>query len=209
MLMTPARATRPVPIAAALALSLALAGCGVGVEDDGGFEALADHVAAIDVPLSPGGSEPKSAGMARTGGFSPVQVAVMDPHDMWDARDAQNGLRVMTARVVEPVAESGKPIAVKAAAERTTARLRGAEPPSAPEGPLVQLGAYASEAAARQAWARLSRDPALGALTPRFETVTVGERTLTRLKVGATGEASSVEVCRAAGIDDPWCRRAG
>lgn len=209
--MTPARATRPVPIAAALALSLglALAGCGVGVEDDGGFEALADHVAAIDVPLSPGGSEPKSAGMARTGGFSPVQVAVMDPHDMWDARDAQNGLRVMTARVVEPVVEAAKPIAVKAAAERATARLRGAEPPSAPKGPLVQLGAYASEAAARQAWARLSRDPALGALTPRFETVTVGDRTLTRLKVGATGGASSVEVCRAAGIDDPWCRRAG
>lgn len=209
--MTPVRATRPVSIAAALTLSLVLCGCGAGVEGEGGFEALADHVAAIDVPLKPVSSvdEPATAVKARSGGFSPVQVAVMDPHDMWDARDAQSGLRVMTARVVEPVVESAAPVVMKAAAERATARLRGPEAPSAPEGPLVQLGAYASEAAARQAWVRLSRDPALGALTPRFETVTVGERTLIRLKVGATGGASSVEVCRAAGIDDPWCRRTG
>ena len=64
-------------------------GCGSQDQGQGRFEALADHVAAIDVPLHP------AAGARRTGAetglrpapFSPVKLAVMDPHDMWDARD--------------------------------------------------------------------------------------------------------------------------
>ena len=75
---------------------------------------------------------------------------------------------------------------------------------------LVQLGAYSSEASARSAWTRLKAGEAawaLDGLTPVYESVDVGGRTLTRLKVRAPA-AGAATVCAAAGIDDPWCRRA-
>ena len=108
--MTPAEATRPVLIAAAASLALMAGGCGSQDQGQGRFEALADHVAAIDVPLHP------AAGARRTGAetglrpapFSPVKLAVMDPHDMWDARDAQAGAVIEQAlddidRVVQEI----------------------------------------------------------------------------------------------------------
>lgn len=201
--MTPAKATRPVLIA----LSLILAGCGAG-EGEGRFEALADHVAAIDVPLKSEGSKTATEGGTRSNGFSPVQVAVMDPHDMWDARDAQAGLRTIVATASAPVVEAAAPVVAKAVGEQIPAGMRPAPTPPA-SGPLVQLGAYGSEATARQAWARLSRTEGLSGLTPAFETVDVGGRSVTRLKVTLEADHSPAEVCRAAGVDDPWCRRAG
>jgi hypothetical protein len=201
--MTPAKATRPVLIA----LTLILAGCGAG-EGEGRFEALADHVAAIDVPLKSEGSKTATDGGTRSSGFSPVQVAVMDPHDMWDARDAQAGLRTIVATASAPGVEAAAPVVAKAVGEQIPAGMRPAPTPPA-SGPLVQLGAYGSEATARQAWARLSRAEALSGLTPAFETVEVGGRSVTRLKVTLEADRSPAEVCRAAGVDDPWCRRAG
>ena len=201
--MTPAKATRPVLIA----LSLILAGCGAG-EGEGRFEALADHVAAIDVPLKSEGAKTAKEGGTRSNGFSPVQVAVMDPHDMWDARDAQAGLRTIVATASAPVVEAAAPVVAKAVGEQIPAGMRPAPTPPA-SGPLVQLGAYGSEATARQAWARLSRTEALSGLIPAFETVDVGGRSVTRLKVTLEADHSPAEVCRAAGVDDPWCRRAG
>lgn len=201
--MTPAKATRPVLIA----LSLILAGCGAG-EGEGRFEALADHVAAIDVPLKSEGAKTAKEGGTRSNGFSPVQVAVMDPHDMWDARDAQAGLRTIVATASAPVVEAAAPVVAKAVGEQIPAGMRPAPTPPA-SGPLVQLGAYGSEATARQAWARLSRTEGLSGLTPAFETVDVGGRSVTRLKVTLEADHSPAEVCRAAGVDDPWCRRAG
>ena len=81
--------------------------------------------------------------------------------------------------------------------------------PAAPRG-LVQLGAYSSEASARAAWTRLKSGQAawaLDGLSPVYEAVDVGGRSLTRLKVRAPA-AGAAAVCAAAGIDDPWCRRA-
>ncbi|HZV84233.1 MAG TPA: SPOR domain-containing protein, partial [Brevundimonas sp.] len=65
--------------------------------------------------------------------------------------------------------------------------------------------------AARAAWVRLQSGQAawaLDGLSPVYETVEVGGRTLTRLKVRAPA-AGAAAVCAAAGIDDPWCRRTG
>lgn len=210
--MTPAEATRPVLIAAAAGVALLTAGCGSQDQGQGRFEALADHVAAIDVPLRPGaGARQTSAEeRLRPTQFSPVKLAVMDPHDMWDARDAQAGLRVIAARAVEPVAKA-PPALLKPQADvqpSETTRRPEAVAATAP-GRLIQLGAYASETAARGAWTRLDGDAAMAGLTPRFETVSVGERTLTRLKVEVAPGRSAAEVCRAAGVNDPWCRRAG
>jgi hypothetical protein len=201
-LMTPAKATRP----ALIALTLFVAGCGGG-EGDGRFEALADHVAAIDVPLKSEGPQTRE-GERRPGAFSPVQVAVMDPHDMWDARDAQSGLRTIVATASAPVAQAAAPVMARAMGEPAPGPL----PPAAPapaSGALVQLGAYGSESLARQAWARLSQAEALSNLTPAFETVEVAGRSVTRLKVTLGADHSPAEVCQAAGVDDPWCRRAG
>src|SRR5690606_36024087 len=75
---------------------------------------------------------------------------------------------------------------------------------------LVQLGAFSTEAAARAAWTRLKggeASRALEDLSPVFEPVQVGERRLVRLKV-PTPASGAAAVCAAAGIDDPWCRRA-
>ncbi|WP_292068971.1 SPOR domain-containing protein [Brevundimonas sp. UBA7534] len=208
--MTPAEATRPVLIAAVASLALMTAGCGSQDQGQGRFEALADHVAAIDVPLKPNGSAraPSAERGLRPAAFSPVKVAVMDPHDMWDARDAQTGLRVIATRAVEPVVEATSAPTLRPEADRAPSEPSGQTPPANPIR-VIQLGAYASETAARAAWARRGGDPAMAGLSPRFETVSVGERTLTRLKVEVAPGRSAAEVCRAAGVNDPWCRRAG
>ncbi|WP_288758457.1 hypothetical protein [uncultured Brevundimonas sp.] len=208
--MTPAEATRPVLIAAAASLALMAGGCGSQDQWQGRFEALADHVAAIDVPLHPAAGARRSGAESglRPAPFSPVKLAVMDPHDMWDARDAQAGLRVIAARAVEPVREAPSALLKRSDIEPSEAASPAKPRPAAPAR-LIQLGAYASETAARGAWTRLGGDPAMAGLQPRFETVSVGERTLTRLKVEVAAGRSAAEVCRAAGVDDPWCRRAG
>jgi hypothetical protein len=222
--MTPAEATRPVLIALACAGPLVMAGCGAVDGDPQRFSAMADNVASIDVPLHPG-DRTKARWSAQDAGlrpvrFTPVKVAVMDPHAMWDARDVQAGLRQNAAdeglrdaviRVAQPVAQAAAPRIVEAAAHDAVARVKAAAQPISLNRPTpgrsIQLGAYSSAAGAQQAWDRLSAKPGLAGLTPVFQPVQINGRTLTRLKVGPISTETAAAVCRSADVADPWCAR--
>lgn len=201
---------------------LAVAGVGAcgAVEDPHRFETMAQQVA--DIPLD-GQVQPKvqSVKAQAEGGLRPaLQVDVMDVHDFWDARD---GIASATDAVVDGVADTVKPVVSRAvvrqvedAADVVTLRpaIHAQDVPletvMRPSSGLVQLGAYASEDAARAAWARLKSGSAawaLEGLTPVYEAVEVNGRRLVRLKV-QTPPAGAPAVCAAAGIDDPWCHRA-
>lgn len=227
--MTPAEATRPVLIArtliGAVAIAAALSGCGAVDGDTHRFRSMADHVAAIDVPLDPSARQTaRSDHSAQADGlrparFAPVRVAVMDPHAMWDARDDQAGvrrvaedagLREAVIRIVQPKVQAASPVI-------------GGDPPPAPEsavlhdaglrraassqGRTIQLGAYSSPTAAEQAWARLKASSDMAALTPTFEQVRVQGRALTRLKVGPVPAETAAALCRSANVADAWCAR--
>ena len=220
--MTPAEATRPVLIALACAGGLALAGCGAVDSDPHRFRSMAENVAAIDVPLKPDNRH-RSAEQdgLRPARFTPVKVAVMDPHAMWDARDAQAGirheaedagLRDAVIRVTQPVVQAAAPAVVKAAADEAVARfqapmLRPASLSVPTQGRTIQLGAYSSPVGAQQAWARLRAKSDLAGLSPVFEEVQVNGRSLTRLKVGPVSTETAAAVCRSADVADAWCAR--
>lgn len=227
--MTPAKATRPVLIAVACAGGLTLAGCGAADSNPHRFGAMAEHVAAIDVPLTPGdrhalpqGRSAEDAGL-RPVKFTPVQVAVMDPHAMWDARDAQAGIRPdadgegprdRVIRVTQPMVQAAAPLVAKAVATEAVMRMEAPmlhqaslRVPS--QGRTIQLGAYSSHIAARQAWDRLKTKSDLSGLSPVFEDVQVNGRNLTRLKVGPVSTETAVAVCRSADVADAWCARNG
>ncbi|WP_296169083.1 SPOR domain-containing protein [uncultured Brevundimonas sp.] len=214
--MTFVACVRPVLVLLAIAGS---AGCGA-VEDPHRFETMAQQVA--DIPLD-GQVQPKAQSVkAQTqGGLRPaLQVDVMDVHDFWDARD---GIVSATDAVVDGAADRVKPVVSQAVVREAedgadVVALRPAihaqdvplETVMRPSSGLVQLGAYASEEAARAAWARLKSGSAawaLEGLTPVYEAVEVNGRRLVRLKV-QTPPAGAPAVCAAAGIDDPWCHRA-
>jgi hypothetical protein len=206
---------RPVLVLAALA---GLGACGMVEADPNRFETLANSVAAIplDGPRPPAPPRPSREAQLRPA----LRVEVMDPHALWDARD---GLQGAVERAAPQLAAAAAPALAEAIVQRVSERADGARASAglrpavvrAPVAPrpgagLVQLGAYSSEASARSAWSRLKAGEAasaLAGLTPVFEAVEVGGRTLTRLKVEAprTGAAA---VCAAARIDDPWCHRA-
>jgi hypothetical protein len=210
------------PVLAALA-ALTLAGCGGVDSDPHRFENMARSIAAI--PLD-GQAAPAAA--LRTAdedglrpALQPVRVEVMEPHALWDARDT--GLRGAVEQAAPRMIEAAAPVVVEALSREVSHRaaavtravdLRPALPAisakPAPGRALVQLGAFSTEAAARAAWARLkggAASRALADLSPVFEPVQVGERRLVRLKV-PTPASGAATVCAAAGIDDPWCRRA-
>lgn len=214
--MTFVACVRPVLVLLAIAGS---AGCGA-VEDPHRFETMAQQVAGI--PLD-GQVQPKvqSVKAQTQGGLRPaLQVDVMDVHDFWDARD---GIVSATDTVVDGVADRVKPVVSQAVVREAedgadVVALRPAihaqdvplETVMRPSSGLVQLGAYASEEAARAAWARLKSGSAawaLEGLTPVYEAVEVNGRRLVRLKV-QTPPAGAPAVCAAAGVDDPWCHRA-
>ena len=216
--MTPAEATRPFLILVALSL----VGCGAVDADPHRFRALSDQVAALDVPLEPpgrGDAVPGRPARAHDAGlrpatFSPVKVSVMSPVEMWDARDAQaQGLRdalkpMATAmRSHNTSAPRPTPAFETASVERPKPALRPAVLHA--EGRTVQLGAYSNEAGAREAWRRLKVRADLVQLSPVYETVQVEGRVLTRLKVGPIPAEQAADLCRAAQVSDPWCRRAG
>lgn len=220
--MTPARATRPVLIAVALAL----AGCGAVEGDAHRFQGMAEHVAAVDIPLIPARDGAASAvphrrtaaeAGLRPARFSPVQVAVMDPHDMWDARDAQaSGLRATVERAtrpaVEAAVETAAPVVARTMVHEAAARVEAPRLRPAvirETGRTIQLGAYSSAEGARAAWGRLRANADLADLSPVFESVEVGGRSLTRLKVGPIPAEAAATVCRAAQVADPWCARQG
>lgn len=181
---------------------------------------MADQIAAI--PVDGPARHPRTAAEA---GLRPaLEVQVMDPHALWDARDG--GLRPSMRDAVDVAAPQMVQAAFRqdsapAAAPRGIA-LRPVISPERPEprvsadtapatgSGLVQLGAFASEAAARAAWERLKSGEAawaLEGLSPTFEAVEVNGRPLVRLKTRAPGSGGPA-LCAAAGIDDPWCQRA-
>ena len=205
--MSPSVLFRPVLVCLATGL---LGACNLVEDDPHRFENLANAVAAV--PLD-GGAEravapPRASAAA---GLRPaLKVEVMDPHALWDARDG----------LVERAAAAAAPAVADAVVQQVSARIDDASarvglrpavatPPRTATG-VVQLGAYASEASARAAWARLKAGEAawaLEGLSPVYEAVEVGDRVLTRLMVRAPA-AGAAAVCAAARIDDPWCHRA-
>ncbi len=220
--MTPSLLIRPVLV---LLATSGLTACGMVESDPRRFETLAEAVAAI--PLDGQGERSAAPAVRRTFNHAAlrpaIRVEVLDPHALWDARDADmNGMveraapRLVAAaapamadavvqqvshRIDNAAARAGLRPAIQAAATKAA--------PGAARG-LVQLGAYSSEASARAAWTRLKGGQAawaLDGLSPVYEAVEVGGRQLTRLKVRAPA-AGAGAVCAAAGIDDPWCRRA-
>lgn len=91
---------------------------------------------------------------------------------------------VAAPSVVVPVAKLGKEM-TKAASASSPAPA----PASSGSGPMIQLGAYGSEALAKSSWARLAkRFDYLGALNYSIQPVTVNGTQLYRLRA-ATGQA--------------------
>lgn len=198
----------------AAVLASGLSACGAVESDPHRFENLANRIAAI--PLD-GSRTPKAVPSARDLGLRPAQpaalrVELMDPHDLWDARDG--GLDHLVDRAAPVVARAVvQQVSTRVVASAAEAGLRPAlksAPVARPERTsLIQLGAYSSEDSARLAWARLTAragSGVLAGLAPVFEGVDIDGRRLVRLKVAAPAGAAAA-VCAAARIDDPWCRR--
>lgn len=196
--------------------------CGMVEGDPHRFEGLAQHVA--DIRLDGSTDAPVSDRPVRTAaeaGLRPaiasgdgrLKVEVMDPHDLWDARDA--GLRGTIQQVSTRAVEAAAPMVAEAVVQRVSTRMSEAPPMrpaiSSPSGArtTIQLGAYSSAEAARAAWTTVSSGAARGALkglSPVFEAVQVNGRPFTRLKVAAPAAAAAA-ICRAAEVSDPWCAR--
>jgi hypothetical protein len=189
---------RPVLLAVA---ALGLSACGGAEGDPARFENLARIVSDVPVSLERPGTQ--TAAETSPEGLrhpAPLRVAVMDPHDLWDARDG----------LVTGVVEAAAPAVAEAAVQevgRRTAQLRPVSLPR-PEGAKrdIQLGAFSSRASAEAAWSKLKDVDALSGLQPRFETANVDGRDLVRLKVAAPAAAAPA-ICAAARVDAPWCRR--
>lgn len=195
-------------------LALALGACG-GVENDPNrFESMARAVAEIDVPMTPVSRDAPSVAAAppsQQAGLRPaLTVQVMEPHDLWDARDGalQGALRQAVARTAAEAAPAAAQAAADAVARQASHRA-GLRPalPATGGGAVIQLGAFSTEDAARAAWADFGKNGALAGLTPRFEAVSVDGKRLTRLKVGPIPAEAAAHLCRAARVTDPWCRR--
>ncbi len=221
--MTPSLLIRPV---LALFLTAGVSACGMVESDPHRFENLATRIASV--PLDGAEPAPRAPQAAATAdrpvradmGLRPaLKVEVMEDVELWDARYGAMGDAAGQA------ARAAAPVVVEAAVNETRARLQQAveraplrpaltqdRPAATPRasGGLVQLGAFSSEQSARAAWARLKSGAAgwaLEGLSPTFEAVSVGGRDLVRLKVRAPA-AGAAALCAAAGVDDPWCRRA-
>ncbi|RZJ98243.1 MAG: SPOR domain-containing protein [Brevundimonas sp.] len=218
--MTPSLLIRPV---LALFLTAGVSACGMVESDPHRFESLANRIASVPLDGSRPAPVPTPAAtpvrVADSGVRPAIKVEVMEDVALWDARYG----------VMGDAAEAAAPVVVEAAVTETRARLQRAvdrtplrsalpaarlapQPASAPRqnGGLVQLGAFSSEQSARAAWARLRSGAAgwaLDGLSPTFEAVSVNGRDLVRLKVHAPA-AGAAALCAAAGVDDPWCRRA-
>ena len=209
--MTPTDLIRKGLMGAAI---LSLGACGMVESDPDRFENLAQRVASIDLSTNASQDAPVAAPRADDAGLrQALRVEVLDPHALWDARDG--GLRGVVEAAAPAVAEAAAPAIVQAASDQVgravSEHLRPAVSAPARPGAVIQLGAFSSEASAREAWARLSTGAAraaLDGLSPRFEPVTVNGRELVRLKVGAPADTAAA-ICRAAQISDPWCAAAG
>ncbi|KAK0360872.1 hypothetical protein LTR94_025637 [Friedmanniomyces endolithicus] len=265
--MTPAEAQRPVPIVIAVLAALTLTACGGEDAQPRSFQTMAQDVADIHIPMDPpqgrqNDRPPSRDREARPHGFAPMKVALMTPHEMWDARDArlgrgearsderhetngpsdqgmvaqvknslqrtlQSGVQDAAAQVgasaVQAQIQSQAPALMKVkhtapAQEARAAPVARREPSEASspvmtartargDGRFVQLGAFSSEAAAHQAWERMSGTSGMARLSPRYEAVGVNGKTLTRLKIGPVSADQAHTLCRLVQANDPWCLR--
>lgn len=196
--MIPTTALRPAAIAALAGLGLC--GCEARIDNDGHmFQRMADRVSSIPVEKdSPAAADP-SPSQARTGDpREPMTVAVVDPLDMPNAADAglRRAIRAVSDEAQKPAVQAGLRAVIRAS---VTGEERGS----------VQLAAFPSEDAARNAWRAMVRahPDALGGLTPRYERADLGSRGVWfRLKAGPVLSSSQAqEVCSAAGVDARWC----
>ena len=213
--MTPGRMLRPVLIGLA---GLATTSCGFVESDPNRFENLAQAVADIPLDGQPQARRSVSAPAAAEAGLRPafvsaeqvaapgaLRVEVLDPHALWDARDA--GLRGMVERAAPAMVEAAAPVVTRAVVQEVARATEILRPE--PVGETLQLGAFSSPAAARAAWSRIAgAGDAVSSLTPAFESVAVDGRTLTRLKVVASAETARA-VCRAADAAQLGCLRRG
>ena len=226
--MTPTAPIRPVLL---VLLATSLSGCGMVESDPRRFENLANHVAAI--PLDGARAMPVrdalqsglrgSVDIAPPADAQPLRVEVMDPHDLWDARDAglRGAIEQAAPRMIQAAAPAIADAMVQQVSHQVSERITGAtatvraDVRTAPRkiapssATLVQLGAFSSEASARAAWTRLRGGSAgshLSGLTPVYEAVRRNGVTLTRLKAPVP-DAGAAAVCAAARIDAPWCHR--
>ena len=219
--MTPSRMLRPVLLGLA---GLATSSCSLVESDPRRFESMAEAVAEIQLDGAPrpvrtaaeSGLRPAMAATSADAGPGALRVEVMDPHDLWDARDA--GLRGAVERAAPALVEAAAPMAAEAVVQQVSDRmprprvepaLVRAAPPASASPTTLQLGAFSSPDAARAAWTRIaSAGQAVADLSPTFEAVEVDGRTLTRLKVIAPADAARA-VCRAADAARLGCLRRG
>lgn len=176
-----------------VALSGGLAGCGVSETDADRFELAASRIAAI--PLDPLTQADTVAAQRES---APLRVELLTPHQLWDARDHGSG---GTAKVAAPIEADA------ALLEQTPAPFERAEQEIRPSqvDRMIQLGAYANQGAAQQAWGRLGA--VTQGLTPVFEPVSVNGRDVVRLKVRAeTTQAQAL--CAMVAASDSWCLKA-
>ena len=229
-LMTPSRMLRPVLLGL---VGLTTASCGMVEGDPHRFESMAQAVASVsledgDVPALAASQPPlRPAVIDATTTADPgaLRVEVLDPHQLWDARDA--GLRGAVQQAGPAMIDAAAPIVAQAMMQQVSDRVSAVRTVAEPQGrPMVtravdvrpvetgrretlQLGAFSSLAAARAAWTRISAaGSGVASLSPAYETVDVDGRTLTRLKVSASGETVRA-VCRAADAADMGCLRRG
>jgi hypothetical protein len=234
--MTPSLMLRPVLLGL---LGLATASCGEVGSDPHRFQSMAQAVADIPLdgsdrkapaPARPA-LRPAFAESRAEISPAPLRVEVMSPHDLWDARDA--GLRGSVEAMAPAVMQAAAPVVTQAVVRQMTERSLAPEGQPKPEGqpqpeaqpalrlqaqPAVarevarttlQLGAFASPAAAQRAWSRISEaGQGVAELSPMFESVQVDGRSLTRLKVSAPADAARA-VCRAADAANLGCLRRG
>ncbi len=215
-LMTPSRMLRPVLLGL---LGLATSSCGEVGSDSHRFQTMAQAVADIPLDGAPGPQRTEASTDLRPAFATsdsvinpgPLRVEVMSPHDLWDARDA--GLRGSVEAMVPAVVEATAPVVTQAVLRRAAER----ETPTRAEPAVVrevarttlQLGAFASPAAAQRAWLRIAQaGQGVAELSPMFESVQVDGRSLTRLKVSAPVDAA-LAVCRAADAAQLGCLRRG
>lgn len=219
-------AIRPVLTPAVLLIAAAgLSGCG-RLDEPVRFETLAERIAAIPVDTEANyRTYPQSAEEAGLRPASaPLRVTVMEPHAMWDARDAMMGGAV--DRVGPAIGPMAAEIARHQVQRQVGAAMQRASQPMTPvqqgtslrpagsvlqnqASQWVQLGAFSSQSAAQAAWSRLANGNArvvLQGMAPTFEAVEVEGRELVRLKVRAP-TASARQICVAAQISDQWCHR--
>lgn len=207
-LMTPGRMLRPVVIGL---LGLSTASCGFVESDPHRFENLARSIAEIpldgDAPATAAeaGLRPAFVTAEQVAEPGALRVEVLDPHALWDARDA--GLRGAVERAAPAAVEAAAPAVTRAIVQEVTRATDELRPQVVLQ--TLQLGAFSSPAAAREAWTRIAAaGETVSALTPAFEAVEVDGRTLTRLKVAAPADAARA-VCRAADAADLGCLRRG